>query len=821
MWSSRYRRCGWCAAGVILAVGCWWAGQAGGVQTQYVEHRTEEQFKKGEPNGVLISSEGVLTLAPQAKRVGLGGAVGAEWVVNAVLEGPDAGVYAATSGKGYVYRLRDGQAPEVIYGGGDQDARHVFSLAWDAQGRLLAGTGGKTGQLLRYEGEPGKWQELWSDQETKYIWSIAVGPAGRIYLGTGPEGKVWTLDEQGRHAELVYDAKAKNILCLALNKEGILYAGGDEGGLVYRIDPGSREARIAYDTGRAEVSGLVFDEAGNLYAATADVGAARAGAKLILSDGRGGRPETRGFRPPPLEPQGPELTGQQKAKPQEQPPAGAGGQDKAKANEASAGQPAGPAPPAESGKPAAGARAGNTPQRAGGSQKLVPPATGAAEPPAPGAPEEPKSRPAPPPPSGRGPRPAAGANEVFKITPDGYVTSVFSKPVTILALACAGGGSLLLGTGNEGQLLRLDVARQEAVALYEARPSAQVSALGLGAGGRVYAGLANPAGVALLGTGYAPQGRYESAAVDAGQVTRWGKLQVEAEAPAGTGLFYATRSGNTEDPLKGGWGPWSEARELKEDAAVEAGPARFLQYRLVLRSTDGQETPAVRGVKLAYQTPNLPPRLEQVEVKPPGPDSAAAAAGGAAGPGAATGAPQGFLVSWKAADANNDKLQFAVYVRPVGRERWVRLAKELEKSPYKWDSRTVADGRYEVKVEASDALSNPAGEGLTDSRVSREVVVDNTPPEVRLLTWELQASRATARVELQDQLSAIGGVAYSLDSAEKWTPVAAADGVYDSRTEAAELTLEKLEPGEHLLSIRYDDALGNRAYRNLTFEVKP
>ena len=42
----------------------------------------------------------------------------------------------------------------------------------------------------------------------------------------------------------------------------------------------------------------------------------------------------------------------------------------------------------------------------------------------------------------------------------------------------------------------------------------------------------------------------------------------------------------------------------------------------------------------------------------------------------------------------------------------------------------MADGRYEVKVVASDAAANPPGKGKTTSRVSDPVLVDNTPPVI-------------------------------------------------------------------------------------------
>ena len=259
------------------------------VQTGYEVHNTEKQFKDGEPNSVLISSEGELSLGWRTNPLLSDG--NDVWVVNAVVEAPDGSVYAASSGQGYIHRLRKGAPPEIIYGRDPNDQRHVFSLALDHQGRLLAGTGGETAQLLRYDPN-GQWESLYSAEDINYIWTIVATPQGRLYLATGPTGKVLTLDRHGNNPEVIYTAKEKNILSLALNADGILFAGGDEEGLIYRIDPATKKMTIAYDSPHSEISALVFDSQGNLYASTADASAARPGAKLILSDGETSRPET-------------------------------------------------------------------------------------------------------------------------------------------------------------------------------------------------------------------------------------------------------------------------------------------------------------------------------------------------------------------------------------------------------------------------------------------------------------------------------------------------------------------------------------------------
>jgi len=743
---------------------------AGAVETVYIEHNTEKQFKEGEPNQVVISSEGEISLSYRTEK--LLGENDDVWVVNALVRDEQGSLYVATSGRGYIYRLRPGQKPEIIHGKGESDQRHVFSLALDGQGRLLAGTGGEKGRLLRFD-ESDQYEVLFGEDEIKYLWSIVVGPGGRIYMGTGPAGKVITLDAQGKNPQVLYQAKEKNILSLALDDAGVLYAGGDEKGLIYRIDPGSKQTTIVYDTQHSEISALVFDEEGNLYAATADASAARPGSQLILSEGETSRPEVA-----------------QKAESQEQ-------ENKADA-------PAEPEKiePAQDSEQKPGAKPEKT-------DKLLPPATnaeasgaGAAGPSISTA----QARTTPP-----GP---AKTNEVYKITPQGYVTKLFSKTVVILGMVYAGGGQLLLGTGNDGQLLRLDTVRQEAVVLHEVRPSVQISALVRDAQQKIYVGCANPGQVVAVEPCYLDEGYLVSGVIDAGQISPWGKVQVEADIPASSELLLSSRSGNTSDPDNGGWQEWTDPAGVKNDLPIRSAAGRFLQYKLVLRSADGRTTPVIREVKLAYMTPNLPPKLSNVQVS--------RAAGGAKPP-APAGKPANpsrtYTISWNAEDDNKDKLTYKIFIRPVDAEPWIRIAQDLEVTQWNFDSLTTADGRYEFKVEASDAAGNAAGAELTDSRISAPVVVDNTPPEVVELSYQVQGRQVKVTAQVEDVLSIIKAVSYSLDSAEQWQTALAGDGIFDSRQERIEFDLKVEQAGRHLLALRFDDALGNSVYRNLVIEI--
>jgi len=838
----------WVIALVVLML-MWGAGlrPAVSVQTSYVEHDTEKQFVAGEPNGVLISSEGQISLAQKHREL-MGESVGDVWVVNALVKGLDGSLYVATSGEGYLYRLRGGGEPaEIIYGEQEDSPRHIFSLALDNEGRLLAGTGGgESAKLLRFE--DGRLDKvLFEEEGIKYIWSIVVGRGGRIYLGTGPTGKVLTLAGEGSEAEVLYKAKEKNILSLALDMPGMLYAGGDERGLIFRIDPGSKQVRVVFDSERSEISALVFDEEGNLYACTADAAGARPGVKLVLSDGEPSRPEQPDKKQDDREEKKDneteakeksgegkaegEKSSEKKSSDEKSPEAAVIGEEEQKAadeaevtgagedqegksadkleeqvgqdkDEKEQGEKEQGEKESEQGKSEDAAeqvKRVSAGRKDAAEKKLTPAATPeASERGGPAGerverPSEVAAR-----------RPSKG-NDVYKITPQGYVTTIFSKPVVILSMVYAGGGELLLGTGNDGRLLRLNVDKQEAVVLHEVKDSVQVSALCVGGGQKVYAGCANPGRVLLVEKDFAAEGYYDSEVIDAGQITSWGKMQIEADMPADTQVAIATRGGNTSDPQNGGWQSWSEQQRATEDIAMLSDSSRFVQYRLFLRSGDGLSSPLVRRVKLAHLVPNLPPKLQSVQVA-------------RSGKGAGGSVSKNYKISYKAVDENKDELSYKIFIRPMGAKRWVRILKDQETKEF--DSLTAADGRYEFKVEVSDAKSNAVGEELTDSRISEPVVIDNTPPEVVELSHWVSGDKVRVRAKVRDRLSVIKSVSYSVNSSEKWQMVPVDDGVFDSLAESVSFDFEVDEQGEHLLTVYFEDALGNRVYRNLVVEIE-
>src|SRR5688500_5431528 len=88
---------------------------------------------------------------------------------------------------------------------------------------------------------------------------------------------------------------------------------------------------------------------------------------------------------------------------------------------------------------------------------------------------------------------------------------------------------------------------------------------------------------------------------------------------------------------------------------------------------------------------------------------------------------------WQAEDRNGDTLEYAVYYRALNESTFRLLKDKLRDNFYTIDGATLADGRYIIKITASDAADNPVGQALSGERLSEAVDLDNTPPSVKLV----------------------------------------------------------------------------------------
>src|SRR4029078_12239135 len=88
---------------------------------------------------------------------------------------------------------------------------------------------------------------------------------------------------------------------------------------------------------------------------------------------------------------------------------------------------------------------------------------------------------------------------------------------------------------------------------------------------------------------------------------------------------------------------------------------------------------------------------------------------------------------WQAEDRNSDTLEYAIYYRALNEQTFRLLKDKLRDNFYTIDGATLADGRYVIKVVATDAPDNPPGQRLTGERLSDTVTIENPPPVVKVV----------------------------------------------------------------------------------------
>ncbi|HMD31568.1 MAG TPA: hypothetical protein VKG84_06640, partial [Candidatus Acidoferrales bacterium] len=188
--------------------------------------------------------------------------------------------------------------------------------------------------------------------------------------------------------------------------------------------------------------------------------------------------------------------------------------------------------------------------------------------------------------------------------------------------------------------------------------------------------------------------------------------------------------------------------------------------------------------------------------------------------------PQGFTqrgwqsVLWSAHDENDDDLVFAVYYRGERETAWKLLKDKVDARFYSWDTTTMPDGAYYLKIVAADSPSNPQEETLTAERTSDRFLVDNASPEILNLRATVAGLSAEAKFDARDPASVLSHAEWSLDGGD-WKLVLPAGRLSDARQESYTLTLPALAPGEHTLAVRLTDEFENQSAAKTVFRVGP
>ncbi len=734
--------------------------------TRYWKQTDFSDFEKGTAHGVAIRSDGRIGPAPKFTDFS-DPSLAYVWSLRADSKGH---LYAAGGSDAKVLRMDDSGKPTTVFESNELAAQ---TIAFDSADNLYVGTS-PDGKV--YKVTPDGTKSVFFEPKTKYIWALAIDPHGDLFVATGDTGEIFVVTPDGK-GKLFYQSKERHARTLAFDAKGNLLIGTEPDGLILRVDvvrkagestPVAGAPFVIYETNKSEVTSLAQDASGNLYAAS--IGE-----------------KSRAAAPRPL-----------------------------------------PSLPSQSTitiVPSQGAGAQQTQQ--GATQSTIPYVF----------PVLPT---------------AGGGAEVVKISPDGSPETVWSShDELVFALGFSPAGKLLLGTGDMGTLIQLEGNGVFSTVANTA--SAQVTSFAAGPSGKIYVATANPGKVFTLGPDNEPNGTFESDTFDAKIFSRWGRLTWWGEnaATAAKVAFYV-RSGNTSSP-EDTWSAWSGPYKDPSGEPVSCPPARFVQWKAVFLDTSENDTPSISWVSLAYLPKNVAPVIDDIAIQDPGIRASGFSAqpgGGVAvpvqlrnprGPGANPGSappsdtganarievpPQGFeekgyeSVLWSSHDDNDDDLVFAIYFRSENEKNWRLLKDKITQHYYSWDTTSMPDGAYYLKIVASDSPSNPAGQALSTEKVSDRWQVANTPPQILNLRAGSGILNTKASFDAVSSSGPIASARYSLDAGD-WQTIFPTDQLSDAPKESYFMELPGLPVGEHTLAVEVTDGFDNKATAKVTFTVSP
>ena len=675
-----------------------------------------------------------------------------------------------------------------------------------------------------------KLTEVFNTQQT-YIWSSAVDNQGNVFLGTGHDGKIFKIAAGGNGA-LLYDAPELDVTALAVGRDGVVFAGTSPDGKVYRI-PADGKAEVYFDPGDKYIWSLAIMADGSLAVGTGDSGklyrVRAAGAKaessllvstnqthvislavtpqgdLIAGTDSGGlvlrvSPEGKMFA----------LFDTQLREIHALAPA-ADGSIYALALSDAAATARGPSTPAAA-----------TPQPSEGATPSTTVTITAID--ESGAPIQ-----NPPGPTRSRSDVSNARSAVFRILPDGATDVVWSSPnVTAFSIAPAlQPGSVLIGTADKGRIYSVTNDGRDTLLLQS--PEGQISSL-LVKNNQIYAASSNQGKLFRFGTELVNEGTFESPVRDARLTASWGRIWWR-----GTGAVEVqTRTGNGERP-DATWSDWSAAYKNPEGNQISSPRARFIQWRATVRSASSSSAPAwVEDVSVAYLPRNVAPEVLSIQVLPIGiglqqiaqvtVDPNVESSGldpSLFGPVAQV-PPRRFYqrgarsFQWQAEDRNSDTLEYAIYYRALSEQTFRLLKDKLRDNFYTIDGATLADGRYVIKVVASDGPDNPPGQKLMGERLSEPVDIDNTPPMVKVM-GQPQITRDSVRVvfTVEDATGKIKKADASFDGAA-WVPAFPDDGIADGGNEVYSVDFPLVAAGEHTIALRTFDTSGNVGTLSIT-----
>jgi hypothetical protein len=741
--------------------------------TEFWRTSSFKGFLKGNLEGVSVSMDGELTLAPETRAIFNPD----ETVALSVVAARNGSLYIGTGHQGKVFELDQDRHGRLLFQAPEPE---ILALAIGPDHALYVGSSPE-GKIYRVTPQ-GK-SSVFYDPKVKYIWALAFDPEGRLYVGTGDRGEILRIDRDGRGG-VFFASNQTHIMCLTFDRSGNLLAGSEPNGLIYRISPQGK-AFVLYQANLPEIHALATDAQGRIYAAALGNNVPGAVPGYVL-------PSTS-----PTLVSSPATTVTVVAS------AGNTADDPVKTQ-----QPQQPQQPQRA------------PQRRGRAPSVNPNVSAGVQPYHQYA-------------LGRGalieilPNYTAqtlwtsnnesifglatrGSDVLFSTDANGHIFDLKPSPdgpkLTLLTETRESlptrilpeGSDLFVATSNIAKLIQIGTTMGT-----EGTYESQVKDAGfISHWGEISWRAEVPAHCGLQ--------FYTRSGNSARPDNTWSNWAGPYTNPPGSAI-------QSPPARYVQWKAVFHGSDGQSPSLVEVSLA-YLNQNLPpeirnLTITAGNEKTSLSGIPIISSNPVMTVTPISTVTTSGNPPTVYDTSGGQVV------SKHPIYVSWQAEDPNRDQITYSLYIKSADEQQWHLLKGNLRDTNFTLEPDSLADGEYQIRLVASDEASNPPDRALKTELVSAPFWVDNTPPAILTISQQVDGRTAVIRFQALSKVSPLEKAEVSTGE-DHWKEILSDDGIVDSQRETFTVRLQGLAPGEHVISLRAYDTAGNIGIGKAVIEVQ-